>query len=187
MIRLGKLTDYGFVVLNRFAVVGGEAVHNAPELAEATGLPLPTVSKVLKMLTRGGLLTARRGARGGYSLARPAEAISAVEIIDVLEGPVALTDCSGHPDDDCVLEDRCPMRGHWMLINDAVQQALQKISLADLARSPSASWGGPLRHQGFPSGASDNSIGCSDGCNGSSRERDNCTCGHSVQTSGDKR
>lgn len=136
MIRLSKLTDYGFVVLNRFAGDGEDVVRNAPELAEETCLPLPTVSKLLKALARGGLLTARRGAKGGYSLARPAEAIRASDVIEALEGPVALTDCSGKGSEDCSIEANCPVRTHWALITTAVRQALDKITLADLAGTP---------------------------------------------------
>ncbi len=139
MIKLSKLTDYGFVVLNRFAADGHDVVRNAPELAEETGLPLPTVSKLLKTLTRGGLLTARRGAKGGYSLARPAPEITAIDVIGVLEGPVALTECSGHGSDDCSIEHQCRVRSHWVLISEAVRQALDRISLADMAGAPEVS------------------------------------------------
>lgn len=137
MIRLSKLTDYGFVLLNRFvADREGEVVHNARDLAEETSLPLPTVSKLLKALTRGGLLTARRGVKGGYVLARPAQAITAADVIEALEGPVALTDCSVHSGEDCSLEHNCPIRPHWVLITEAVRAALDRISLLDMAQGP---------------------------------------------------
>ena len=137
MIRLSKLTDYGFVLLNRFvADQEGEVVHNARDLAEETSLPLPTVSKLLKALSRGGLLTARRGAKGGYVLARPAQAITAADVIEALEGPVALTDCSGSGGEDCSLEHNCPIRPHWVLITEAVRSALARISLKDMAQTP---------------------------------------------------
>lgn len=174
MIRLSRLTDYGFVVLSRFVADGGEVVHNARDLAEETALPQPTVSKLLKTLTRGGLLTARRGVKGGYVLARPATAITAVDIITALEGPVALTDCSGHDGEDCSLEHRCPVRTHWMLINDAVNTALDRISLADMTSSPTRA---ETRLAGPDGAASLQRPSCEgDGCNGTGAAQGTCGC-----------
>lgn len=133
MIRLSKLTDYGFVLLTRFAAGDNGSVHNAPDLAAATGLPLPTVSKLLKLLARGGLLSARRGSKGGYELARSAAKINATDILAVLEGPMGLTDCVSHPAGVCDIEQSCQVRGHWRRINDAVIEALEKVTLAEMA------------------------------------------------------
>lgn len=167
MIRLSKLTDYGFVVLSRFASDQGSEIHNARDLAEATNLPLPTVSKLLKSLSRGGLLTARRGVKGGYVLSRPPQTISASEVIAVLEGPVALTECSGDGGLDCAIEGQCPVQGHWQLISRAVRNALEQVSLADMAVA------GPVITP-CPSDAAvavspiSSISACSDGCSGGS-------------------
>jgi FeS assembly SUF system regulator len=131
-----KQTDYGFVLLSRLAVEP-ERVANAPELAGETRLPLPMVSKILKLLARGRIVQSHRGVKGGYSLARPAAAISATEIVRALEGPVALTVCIDGTPGECDLEPYCQVRGHWQRINVAVESALSRISLADLA-GPSA-------------------------------------------------
>lgn len=132
MLRLSKLTDYGTVVLASLARDPGR-VHTAADLAADTGLSLPTVSKLLKLLTKGGLLISHRGPHGGYSLARPAERISAVEILDALEGPVAITECSSHHS-HCAIERLCIVGHNWRRISAAVREALTTVTLAELAR-----------------------------------------------------
>jgi len=132
VIRLGRLTDYGIVLMAHLAAAG-EGPHNARDLAAEAHLPLPAVSKLLKGLARAGLLTSVRGAKGGYALARPADAISVPEMIAALEGPIALTDCSLQRG-ACAQESSCHVRSPWQRINQAVHDALANITLADLAR-----------------------------------------------------
>lgn len=137
MIRLSRLTDYGIVLMAHLAKAEetapeSGAVHAAREVAEATRLPVPVVSKILKTLARGGLLVSHRGAKGGYSLARKPAEISVPEMIAVLEGPIHLTECTQHSG-ACAQESLCDVREPWQRINAAVQQALARISLADLA------------------------------------------------------
>ena len=112
MIRMTKQTDYGFVLLSELAA-GPDRVANAPELAQETRLPLPTVAKILKQLAKSGVVRSQRGVKGGYSLARPAREISAAEIVTALEGPVALTICIDGTPGECDREDFCGVRGHW--------------------------------------------------------------------------
>lgn len=137
MIRLSRLTDYGIVLMAQLAASPQGRTHAAREIAGHTRLPLPVVSKILKMLARGGLLVSQRGAKGGFALARPAEEISVPEMITVLEGPIGLTECTQHPG-ACPQEQSCHVREPWQLINEAVRTALANITLADLAapRSP---------------------------------------------------
>jgi len=137
MIRMTKQADYGFVLLSRLAEAPDRVV-NAPELAEESRLPLPMVSKILKLLTKAEIVRSQRGVKGGYSLARTPDRISAVEIVRALEGPVALTVCVEGSPGECDLEPFCSVRGHWQRINVAVEAALARISLADLADSPAA-------------------------------------------------
>ena len=132
MIRMTKQTDYGFVLLSHLAV-DPERVANAPDLAAETRLPVPMVSKILKVLARADLLVSQRGVKGGYTLARPPERITAAEILRALEGPVALTVCIDGTPGECDREPYCAVRGHWHRINRAVDQALAGITLADLA------------------------------------------------------
>ena len=131
MLKMSRITDYGTGVLAYLASAGNRP-HSASEVAEQTGLPTATVSKVLKLLTRGGLVSSQRGAQGGYSLSRAATEITAAEVIDALEGPVALTECAVG-DGSCELEAQCLVGTAWQRINIAIRQALDEISLAELA------------------------------------------------------
>jgi len=131
MLKMSRLTDYGTNVL-AYLAGAGEAVHSANAVAEHTGLSPATVSKVLKLLARAGLVNAHRGAQGGYALARPAEDISASDVIDALEGPLALTECA-QVAGSCELESTCLVGGAWQSINVAIRRALSDISLAELA------------------------------------------------------
>jgi len=136
MLRLSKMTDYGTVVLAALAVEPG-SVHTSAELAERTRLGLPTVSKLLKQLAKGGLVRSTRGAHGGYSLARRPANISAVEIIDAIEGPVALTECSVD-ENLCGLESSCGVGSSWQRINLAIRDALKAITLETLCQADRA-------------------------------------------------
>lgn len=130
MLRISKLTDYGTVVL-AYLADDRERLHSASEVAAATKLAGPTVSKLLKQLTRAGLVRSERGAHGGYRLAKAPGAISAAEIIDALEGPVAITECSGQAS-NCGLEENCSVGSSWQQINLRIRHALADISLLEL-------------------------------------------------------
>jgi FeS assembly SUF system regulator len=131
MLKMSRLTDYGTGVLAYLAGAGARP-HSASEVAEQTGLPTATVSKILKLLTRAGLVTSHRGAQGGYALSRPATEITAADVIDALEGPLALTECATE-DGSCELESLCLVGTAWQRINVAIRRALDEISLAELA------------------------------------------------------
>jgi len=133
MIRLNKLTDYAIVLLSQMADPS-RAVYAAVDLSEKTMLPLPTTSKILKQLTKSGLLSAQRGASGGYRLAREASAISVAAIVEALDGPIAITDCTDkNPrSETCRIEHICPMRSNWNRVNRAIRAALEELSLADM-------------------------------------------------------
>ena len=130
MLRVTKLTDYATLVLTVLAARPAD-VLSAPELAEQAGLEAPTVAKVLKPLAQAGLVEGFRGANGGYRLARAAEAISLVEIVEAMEGPLGMTECSLH-DGHCGLETSCGVRANWRRINDVVADALRAITLAEM-------------------------------------------------------
>jgi len=132
MIRLNRLTDYAIVVLSRLGR-DGEGVRTAGQLAQVTGVPLPTVAKLLKTLAADGIILSHRGALGGYALSRPAEAISVAEIIASLEGPIALTACVEGAAAHCDVESLCPMRGNWEKVNRAIRKALEELTLAEMA------------------------------------------------------
>jgi len=131
MLRISRLTDYATVLL---ATLAGEPqrVQTAASLAEQTHIAAPTVSKLLKQLQRAGLVTSTRGLHGGYQLARPAAQISAAAILDALEGPVALTDCSVGTG-QCEIEESCRVGRVWQRLNLAIRRSLYEVSLAQLA------------------------------------------------------
>ncbi len=130
MLRLSKLTDYAVVVLVQLAAV--EGVQTSPCIAAATGVPEPTVAKVLKTLAGSGLVASQRGARGGYRLMRPLSAIPVADVIVAIDGPIALTACVDGSGYGCDAAGICPVRGRWDPVNDAVREALANISLADM-------------------------------------------------------
>ena len=131
MLRISKMTDYGVVLSTHLAVTS--APQAVRDLALATRIPQPTVSKVLKTLTKAGLVVSQRGAHGGYRLARAPEETRILEVITALEGPVAVTECSDESADaSCEYEPACGVRANWVLINAAVQRALAGITLADM-------------------------------------------------------
>ncbi len=134
MIRLTKLADYGVVLMSQVARKAPEASFTAGALALQLGMPLPTVSKLLKRLTRGGLLVSQQGAKGGYSLARDPGEISVADLVEVLEGPVALTECVAEGPCGCRHEAKCSLRSHWQLINDRIVNTLRMIPLSEIAR-----------------------------------------------------
>ena len=130
MLRVTKLTDYATLVLTVLAARPGD-VLSAPDLAEHAGLEAPTVAKVLKPLAQAGLVEGFRGANGGYRLARDPAAISLVEIVEAMEGPLGMTECSLH-DGQCGIEQSCGVRANWRRINDVVADALRGVSLAEM-------------------------------------------------------
>ena len=136
MIRLTKLADYGIVLMTAVARDLPEDSFTAGEIAQRLTLPLPTIAKLLKLLTRGGLLRSQQGPRGGYQLARKAGTISVAELIEVLEGPVALTECTSVHHASCRHAPECGVRGHWGLINRRVVATLRAISLAEMTDTP---------------------------------------------------
>lgn len=131
MLRISKLTDYATVILADLSR-SPSALRTATEVAEHTHLALPTVSKLLKTLQHAGLVSSTRGSHGGYQLARAPETITAAEILDALEGPVAITECSAQHS-SCGIEHVCGVGRAWQKVNSAIRRALNDITLAQLA------------------------------------------------------
>ena len=153
MIKLSKLSDYGVAIMADLARRQDRGPLAARDLAESLGLPLPTVSKLLKLLAKGGLLDSHRGVKGGYSLAREPERIDLAQILVALEGPVSMTACV---EGDCEHQELCGASGSWHWINQRVIEALREVTLADMgeslllnmARHRGVSTGSPLEIEG---------------------------------------
>lgn len=147
-MRLSNLADYAVVLMSAAARQCGSVPLHAGLLAEQTGIPGPTAQKLVSGLARAGLLVSTRGTGGGVRLARPAAAISVADIIEAVEGPIALTSCVEAGRHDCALEGNCKVQPHWSVVNGAVRGALAGISLASLVKPlPLAGgvWGGPVK------------------------------------------
>ena len=137
MLRVTKLTDYATVVLTVLAAAP-DRVHSAAELADRAGLEVTTVAKLLKPLAQAGLVTGFRGAHGGYRLAHDADAISLIDVVEAMEGPLGMTECSVHAG-ACGIEHSCGVRANWRRINDVVADALRSVTLAQMLDTPSQS------------------------------------------------
>jgi FeS assembly SUF system regulator len=131
MLRIGKLTDYATVILAILAA-DQERLMTAAKLAQRTHIASPTVAKLLKQLHRAGLVNSTRGTHGGYQLARDPEDISAAAILDALEGPIALTECSAGSG-QCDIEHTCSVGRTWQRMSLAIRRSLDEVSLAQLA------------------------------------------------------
>lgn len=138
-MRLSSMADYAVVVMAAAARQCGSAGHaarsrlSAGQLAAQTGLPAPTVQKLVSRLSAAGLLHSMRGVGGGIRLARPAAAISLADIVEAVEGPIAMTACLEDSRHDCTLEEACAVRGHWPVVNEALRGALASVPLTQLA------------------------------------------------------
>ena len=134
-MRLSNLADYAVVTMGAAARHCGGGRTSAAELAAETGLPAPTVAKLVSRLSAAGLLRSVRGAGGGLQLARPAAAITLADIVEAVEGPIALTACVEHGRHDCSLESACMVRPHWSVVNEALRGALAQVPLTRLAET----------------------------------------------------
>lgn len=135
MLRINKLTDYAIVLLTHMAGFPLGTVVPIQTASCATRVPAPTLAKIAKQLTRGGLLESKRGASGGYRLARSPGDIPLLDVLTIMEGPVALTECA-EPHATCADVDHCTLPPHWQVITSAVQNALGQVTLAALTTAP---------------------------------------------------
>ena len=132
-MRLSHLADYAVVLMTAAARRNPGARLSATELAADTGVPLPTAQKLMGQLAGCGLLTSVRGAGGGFALARPATDISLADIVEAVEGPIAMSACSDGKF-DCALDAHCRVKPHMGIVGHAVRGALGSVSLTELAR-----------------------------------------------------
>ncbi len=135
MIRLSRLSDYGIVLMTRLAREPARALP-ASVLAQESALSPAMTGKILKLLARADLLVSQRGVHGGYALARAPERITIAEIIEALDGPIALTSCLRPTAEGCGIESVCPARTNWQRINQAIRDALAGVTLAEMASPP---------------------------------------------------
>lgn len=147
MIQITKKTDYAIVVLAHFAQFADYPLLSSREISEATKLSLPMAAKILKILVQKGLLKSHQGVKGGYQLARNASEISIAEIIEAIEGPMAITECTMETAGLCKTEFWCSLKPHWAMINREIQKALDHLPLSAMVspfKEPVALNAGPL-------------------------------------------
>ncbi|WP_438728580.1 SUF system Fe-S cluster assembly regulator [Parasphingorhabdus sp. DH2-15] len=145
-MRLSSLADYAVVLMTAAAghcgarglIDGPKARQNARQLSEETGIKLPTAQKLLQALARADLIETVRGAGGGIRLARPPATITLAQIVEAVDGPIAITNCIETRGHVCAIEQGCSVKPHWFVVNNAIRDALDAVSLADLTRKPAA-------------------------------------------------
>ena len=130
MLRISKIADYGTKVLLAM-VAQPSQIYSSAELAESTHVSPPTVSKLLKLLAKGGILTSQRGSQGGYQLARPADSINLAEVVSILDGEIAMTECDKQMG-CCEMEADCNVKDNWLVISSVIHDVLQNISLQQM-------------------------------------------------------
>ncbi len=158
MLRISKLTDYATVILSYLAV-DPVNVLSATSIAEATHLAIPTVSKILKILSTAGLVHSFRGAGGGYQLAKPASQITLAHVVTAVEGNIAMTECCT-PNGACMVDTLCSIKENWQRVNHVILQALASLTLSDMTQPLKQHT--PLLH-GIPIKADSNMTGLRDG------------------------
>src|SRR5690349_4715036 len=142
-MRLTHLADYAVVLMTAAAQRPTAARLSATELAAETGVPLPTAQKLMGQLAASGLLSSVRGAGGGFALAKPAAEISLADIVEAVEGPIALTMCSDSSNHECILDAHCRVKPHIGVVGRAVRGALDAVNLEALCTPAKA--GAPER------------------------------------------
>lgn len=137
MLRITRLSDYAVAILGQLAH-SAEAVQTAKDVAARTGLSAPVVSKIFKSLARSKLVSSHRGVQGGYRLAREPSRVSVADVIEAVEGPVALTECGENSDASCEFVGSCSVQANWLRINQVVRRALSNVSVEDMILPPRA-------------------------------------------------
>ena len=131
MFRITKMTDYAIMMLARMGSLAPDHIVSSRDAAEFTGLSIPMASKILKHLTRAGVVTSTRGAGGGYSLARAGDEITLADVIRALEGPIGMVECATQPG-VCEQESSCPVRINWSRVNREVESALERVPITEM-------------------------------------------------------
>ncbi|WHO39267.1 Rrf2 family transcriptional regulator [Sphingobium sp. AP49] len=144
-MKLSSFADYAVVLMSAAArhcgagagldpVTNRHLKMNATTLSAETGIPLPTAQKLVSRLSAAGLLESSRGTGGGVRLSRPPATITLADVVEAVEGPIAMTACSEQGAHDCNLEQDCRIRPHMNLANNAIREALANVTIASLTR-----------------------------------------------------
>src|SRR5437660_7044532 len=135
MLKLTKKADYGLIAVKHLAESGEQGSCSAKDIADAYGIPLAALAKILQKLVKNGLLVSQHGINGGYVLAREPRNISALEVIKAIDGPLFITSC-GDEKHGCYQSRKCKVREPIRKVNESIQQVLSRISIADMKEQP---------------------------------------------------
>ncbi|MEZ4703917.1 MAG: SUF system Fe-S cluster assembly regulator [Bdellovibrionota bacterium] len=133
MIQINKFSDYAIVILVHMSKIQDQSLFSAKALSTQLHLPLPTVSKILKQLQKASILESIQGPRGGYRLAKTSDEISVGQILEIMEGPIAITECA-LSEHQCSVTSWCEIKPHWRLVNQVVREALERLKLSALSQ-----------------------------------------------------
>lgn len=131
MLKLTKKADYGLIAMRHLAQSSEHGSCSAKDLADAYGIPQEALAKILQRLAKAGLLKSMHGTRGGYTLSRSPRAISALEVIVAIDGPLFMTSCFS--DRSCEQTDRCTVREPLRKVGESIQQVLSRLTISEMA------------------------------------------------------
>ena len=138
MLKLSKKADYGLIALKHLATHSGQGAVSAADIAQAYKISVPLMAKVLQKLGKSGLVAARHGSRGGYALARHPSTITALEVINAIDGPLTITSCVTHRG-ECDQTSTCTVREPLRRVNEGILRLLEQVTVLQIAEDAPAS------------------------------------------------
>jgi len=129
-MKLSTRGKYGLYAMYYLALHQGEGPQTLQSIA-TTGVPRQYLEQILGQLRRQGLVSTVRGAQGGYQMAGKPEEITLRDIIDAVEGPIELSECTS-PEPTCQRSGTCPVRWVWQRVTDSINAELERITLRDM-------------------------------------------------------
>ena len=138
MFKLSKKADYGLIALKHLAMHYDNGAYSAADIAEVYGISAPLMAKVLQKLAKGGLVAARHGSSGGYTLAKDPTRITALDAISAIDGPLFITSCVTHRG-ECGQSTTCTVRAPLRRVNDSILEVLNKVTISQMRDDEGAS------------------------------------------------
>ena len=132
MIRLSKRTDYGLMAIRHLGLLPGGSCRSAREIASEYRIPPALMAKLLQRLARKGLVASHHGTKGGYQLARSSSTIAIRDVIEAIEGPVALVECLDARKGECPQFCSCPVQRPLQAVHSRIAAVLEQTMVSDL-------------------------------------------------------
>lgn len=134
MLRISRMADYALLVMSKMCAQ--KELITLDSLSKLTTLPLPTVRKLMRALIHSGLVDSVRGPRGGYQLSCHPQQISIAEVIEAIDGPIAVTECVKSDGGDCEIGSACGLEANWSIINRLISDTLRTVTLDGMSHVP---------------------------------------------------